>query len=353
MNSHFLTSRNDQIHAASQPKCLLCNRNGKYIHHNLIDQLYEAPGTWNFKQCSNPHCKLIWLDPMPLPEELGKAYARYYTHEGMTRGSSSGIKRVYHLVKHAYWDVKFGYPSSAPKFIGKFLYFFPRRRSETEKEIRFLRYFSGGLLLDVGCGDGKWLSSMHDLGWEVEGVDFDKTAVRLARERGLNVHCGTLADQHYADAKFDAVTLNNVIEHVPNPAGLLQDCRRVLKPGGRLVLLTPNSASLGHRFFKESWRGLEPPRHLFLFSPCSISTLLKSAGFSDFSIRTLNSPYILRYSFVIWSERFRSKYGYFSKLGVPMLIKLFTLLEQVAFFVNPGVGENLFVEAVKSPLPSA
>ncbi len=79
----------------------------------------------------------------------------------------------------------------------------------------------------------------------------------------------------------------HVIEHLFDPIGTLKICRRLLKPGGRLLVVTPNAASLGHAAFKAAWRGLEVPRHLFLFSRESLEICLEQAGFRVTRLRTL------------------------------------------------------------------
>ena len=146
---------------------------------------------------------------------------------------------------------------------------------------------------------------MRDLGWVVEGVDFDNKAVQAARERGLTIRSGSLESQHYPTARFDAVTLNHVVEHLPDALVTLSECHRILKPGGILVLYTPNSVSLGHAVFRSYWRGLEPPRHLQIFGPLSLGALLRQAGFKDPSITTANSPFYWRQSLALFlgSER--------------------------------------------------
>ena len=146
---------------------------------------------------------------------------------------------------------------------------------------------------------------MRDLGWVVEGVDFDKKAVEAARERGLTIRNGSLESHHYPTASFDAVTLNHVVEHLPDALVTLSECHRILKPSGILVLYTPNSASLGHAVFRSYWRGLEPPRHLQIYGPLSLGALLRQAGFEDPRITTANSAFYWRQSLTLFlrSER--------------------------------------------------
>jgi 2-polyprenyl-3-methyl-5-hydroxy-6-metoxy-1,4-benzoquinol methylase len=121
---------------------------------------------------------------------------------------------------------------------------------------------------------------MHQADWSVDGVDFDAKAIATASSKyGLNLRHGDLASAHFPDGTFDAVTLSHVIEHVPDPVALLGEVRRVLKPGGRMVVTTPNCESYGHREFKEHWFGLDAPRHLHIFSPQTLSEAGRRAGF--------------------------------------------------------------------------
>ena len=156
-----------------------------------------------------------------------------------------------------------------------------------ELDTMTLRSVPPGRMLDVGCGSGALLQRMRIAGWEVEGVDFDEKAIdRAWREYGVAVRHGDLRAACYPDGSFDAVTMNHVIEHVHDPIALLAESRRILKPGGQLVVVTPNIASSGHARFGRNWRGLEPPRHLHLFSQKTLAETALRAGFARAEVRT-------------------------------------------------------------------
>ena len=283
MNTHPHAA--GEIRVAPASTCAVCGGLGELLHARLTDRLFDAPGEWNLSRCRNPTCGLVWPDPMPLTEDLGKAYTTYYTHVSR-RGSPKGfLRKLLREIVHGYWALKYQYPARTPylsKSLGILLYLWPLRRSTADQDVRLLKAVPGGSVLDVGCGSGDWLVEMQELGWRPEGVDFDEKAVKAARDRKLKAECGILEQQNYASESFDAATLNHVIEHVPDPCGTLEECFRVLKPGGNIVFFTPNAASFSHRFFGRDWRGLEPPRHLHIFTRGALKEILEKAGWTTF-----------------------------------------------------------------------
>jgi SAM-dependent methyltransferase len=145
--------------------------------------------------------------------------------------------------------------------------------------VRWLEACEGGRLLDVGCGNGSFLDQMRQLGWDVTGVEPDGAAVTVAREKlGLRVFEGSLEEAGLPGGHYDAITMNHVIEHLPDPIVTLKECHRVLRPGGKLIVATPNINSMGSQVFGEHWRGLEVPRHLHLFCPQSLRMAAERAG---------------------------------------------------------------------------
>lgn len=283
------------IRRASQETCAVCGSAGSILYSNLRDQLFSAPGEWNLRCCDDPQCGLIWLDPMPHTDELGKFYQTYYTHAPKSDGPAKlerpkSRRRLKVAAQQGYLANRFGYSRSEcswwTRLLGWTTWLTPVRRLHLDFTLMHLPAVPNGRVLDVGCGGGQILANLQQHGWTVEGVDFDPQAVAAARERGVTVRLGGLADQNYPDASFDAVIMSHLIEHVPDPLELIRECHRILKPGGRLVIVTPNPQSLSHRLFGRAWRGLEPPRHLYIQTRNSLGKLTRASGFQEVSLET-------------------------------------------------------------------
>jgi 2-polyprenyl-3-methyl-5-hydroxy-6-metoxy-1,4-benzoquinol methylase len=341
-----------EIRTASRPNCILCSSEGELLYSGQQDRLFGTYGEWSNRLCSNPSCGLLWQDPMPLPEDIGKAYANYYTHaENTPEGNPSFGKRMYRQAKRNWLSARYGYPEDKAGSSGYLFriahYMLPMVCLSAFRDVRFLRYVPGGSVLDVGCGDGSWLASLKNLGWKVEGTDFDPEAVRVASQRGLNVHVGGLEDQGYPPNSFDAITLSHVIEHVPDPEGTIRECVRLLKPGGRLVLFTPNASSLCHQFFRQDWRGLEPPRHLHVFSFNSMRTLLDRVGFQEVSIRPDIGTSVTYESYLLWRNAPRPLPAVRQNWRSIPSWRLFAGLQSLLVGLVPSIGECLAAVAVK------
>ena len=138
-------------------------------------------------------------------------------------------------------------------------------------------------LLDVGCGDGRFMQALKRRGWVVAGTETDVVAAELARNRtGAVVHGSALP--HGSGERFDLVSLLHVLEHVPDPRQTLTDLRPLLTPDGRLLLVLPNADSLESRFFKTNWYHLDLPRHFWGFTPASLVRLVETCGFAVESV---------------------------------------------------------------------
>jgi len=146
---------------------------------------------------------------------------------------------------------------------------------------------SGRKLLDVGCSSGEKLQTFRKRGFEVFGVDMAADAIKRANDRfGDGFSCGKLEDVHYESDSFDVVRIDNTLEHIQKPKELLQEIRRILRPGGLLLVYVPNGESLTMHLLKgysiNSWI----PFHIALYSPKTLRSLLSEAGFAE--VRTLS-----------------------------------------------------------------
>jgi 2-polyprenyl-3-methyl-5-hydroxy-6-metoxy-1,4-benzoquinol methylase len=147
----------------------------------------------------------------------------------------------------------------------------------------------GGRILDIGCSTGVFLAEARRRGWRhVEGIEISQSAAAFARRLlKCEIHEQPLESAKIADAQFDAVTVYEVIEHLPNPAAFLREIARVLRPAGTVTLSTPNWESIWERACRDVHRA--PPYHLNYFTPRTITALLKEAGFT--SVRTVRKPF--------------------------------------------------------------
>jgi SAM-dependent methyltransferase len=323
------------IRTYSNPSCLICGTTGQVLHTGLTDRLFGAPGTWELKQCPRAECGLVWPDPAPLPEDLGLAYQTYYTHAEPATGSA-GL--VYRLGKWAYWT-----GIRVPAFLTGI---YQERREFMQM---FLRGRPPGRLFDAGCGDGQFLHLMQQQGWQGKGVDFDEAAIDTGRKKyGVDLAVGDFQAVPIEESAFDAVTMSHVIEHVPDPIACLDKCRRLLKPGGRLVVSTPNVLSLGHQTFKAAWRGLEPPRHLHIFPHHLLGECARRAGLKV--IRTgstaVNADYIISATMAIAHASPGTSQiggGWDPKYALKAI--MFQYKEHFALRRNPDLGEEAFLIA--------
>lgn len=144
-------------------------------------------------------------------------------------------------------------------------------------------------ILDVGCSRGQFVRAAADLGYRAEGVEPAPHIAAAARATGLTVHQGLLEEQRFPEGTFDALTLFEVVEHLRQPLELLRECRRVLRPGGILMLSTGNArswtvAAMGARW--DYFHIAKDGGHVSFFNPASIRLLAARSGFDAQRIDT-------------------------------------------------------------------
>jgi len=145
------------------------------------------------------------------------------------------------------------------------------------------RFADNGRLLEIGCSTGEMLTAAQSL-FAVSGVDADHASSRVAISRGVNCFNGTLAEANFPDGYFDVAALYHVIEHFPSPRAELGELHRIIKPGGWLVVETPDIASLWFRLLGARWRQFIPD-HIFFFTPQTITRIVEESGFEIHELR--------------------------------------------------------------------
>jgi glycosyltransferase involved in cell wall biosynthesis/2-polyprenyl-3-methyl-5-hydroxy-6-metoxy-1,4-benzoquinol methylase len=141
----------------------------------------------------------------------------------------------------------------------------------------------GGALLEIGCGGGDILAAAADLGYEVTGMKYSAHGCEasLPRLRGNGTMVkGEARDIRHLDGTFDVCILSDVLDHVYDPRGLLEDVHRLLRPGGSLFIATPTLDSWSAKVLKQTWMGFKP-EHLHYFNRNTLHSLLFQTGYEQ------------------------------------------------------------------------
>lgn len=249
---------------APELRCAICGGACAPRLAGLYDDRYGYPGRFDLAECGA--CGHRQLDARFSDAELVRLYTEYYPRRAMT-------------------DEAFAPPAEAEGLQG----WLDGARSSA------FRWVPRGVrVLDIGSGTGQALAYHRARGCDAWGMETDENARRMAERHGLNVRIGAFDAALFEPASFDYVTLDQVIEHAADPLGLMRGAAAVLKPGGAIVLGTPNSRGWGARLFGRRWINWHAPYHLQQFSRASLALLARAAGLELRSLRTLtNSNWLL------------------------------------------------------------
>ncbi|HEX4919376.1 MAG TPA: class I SAM-dependent methyltransferase, partial [Candidatus Bathyarchaeia archaeon] len=167
----------------------------------------------------------------------------------------------------------------------------------SEERLRRLeRFKSRGTILDVGCGDGSFLTALEDAGWEAIGTEVNGVMAQSLRRQGLQVHEGELCALSLPHNSFDFITYFGSFEHVRHPREELREMKKILKWDGLVLFNVTNAGSPEAKFFGPSWFGLEIPRHFFNYTSEALSLLLRSEGFREVAVDIQSCDLITSYS---------------------------------------------------------
>ena len=345
----------DSIQAQTQHTCYLCNSPGSALYKELQDRVHGVPGRWSFRRCTNENCEFVWLDPMPKADEIWKLYQSYHTH-GLNDHERSLASPSYltEPLKRNILGVFFGYNefkgNILMQWLARFLNLNPSRKERIGRTFMWARGEWRGRVLDIGCGNGKLLYILKLLGWDCTGYEPDPVSAKIAQEHyKINMYQNDLQEIHDKEKPFDLITSSHVIEHLLDPVQNLKQYNDLLRPGGKIIIATPNINSLASSWFKKSWYPLEPPRHLYLFNKKTLTQCLEKAGFENITVKTSAADFkpIWRRSTIIKKHNKMIPEAYTGRQSLKdsFVTRMFNVVEHLSVLFNRG--EELIAIASK------
>ena len=233
--------------------CILCAETGPFRSRGTKDG-------YGIEECLS--CGLVQLVPTPTPETLRALYEgdSYFGGEAATGYSE--------------------YEDQEQEYLATF-----------REDVRRIREFvPSGRILEVGCGYGYFLQCALDAGYDAYGIDLSPAAVKWASTRHPGrVFCGLLEEvPEIQDQKYDVIFGSHLIEHLTEPSEFLREASRLLRPGGLVVMVTPNIKSLLSRVSGSRWVSFKIPEHVSYYDPATITKLLNRTGYT---VRAVDSAY--------------------------------------------------------------
>lgn len=150
------------------------------------------------------------------------------------------------------------------------------------------RNLTGGSLLEVGCGYGYLLEEAKGFFAPCIGTEYSRQAIAQACKRADHIYQGGI-DQIPANDRFDCIIAVQVLEHIYQPKSFMKNLYKHLKPGGKIVIVTPDMGCLWRRFMGHHWPAFKIPEHILYFSMRTLGKLMKEVGFTN--INSLPYPH--------------------------------------------------------------
>lgn len=251
--------------------CPLCGERSNELVFCAHDALFGRPGEYRIVCCTG--CGLRYVSPRPTLEALGAHYPNEY---GIYQPMAELPAHLRALAERG----------SAYRWT-KALRRLERAIGTVRPEMR---------IVDVGCGlNNDYLVALRRMrGVEGVAVDFKPEAAEYIREKlKMPVHAGTLEGARFESGSFDLVSMNEYLEHEPNPREVLAEARRITAPGGYVSIEVPYAEGLTARMFGSRWSQVDAPRHLIHFTGKTLADMLRRTGYELVHTETYAMPFMI------------------------------------------------------------
>jgi len=242
--------------------CPLCDAKAERLVFEVFDTMFHHPGKYRLVECRR--CSMRYVNPRPTAAALAGHYPADYL--------------CYTNFDDDHWLLRWAFRRL--------------QKDQARRRMRQIESVAGRLeprtrVLDVGCGRAELLARLvSKRQCHGTGVDLNGRVLEIVRdELAIDTVQGTLADAGFAKGGFDLVTMTEYLEHEPRPRQVIEEARRVLKPGGLLAIEVPDISGPPGRWFGDRWWQVDAPRHLTFFSPRTLTSMLERSGFEVLRVR--------------------------------------------------------------------
>lgn len=228
--------------------CPICS-SSEFEHFLSCKDYTKSHDEFSIVKCST--CQFAFTNPIPEEDKIGSYYEseEYISHSNTSKGIVNGL---YQLI----------------------------RNYTLKKKVALLQSLSSKkTLLDIGCGTGEFLNHAQANGYVVHGIEPSEKA----RKQAISNYGITVGNEEqiktFADQQFNFISMWHVLEHVYNMNDQIKEIYRILDKEGFLIIAVPNHDSFDAKHYQEYWAAYDVPRHLYHFTPKTITHLFSKHGF--------------------------------------------------------------------------
>jgi ubiquinone/menaquinone biosynthesis C-methylase UbiE len=302
--------------AQEEVPCLLCGADAPMLDRLAIDRLFGQPGAYRIVRCTS--CDMRYVSPRPTFAALGAHYPDDYFPYRSEEDTPALLKPFTVPLVKLRWR--------------SYVHRFEQARGPISTDTK---------IVDVGSGKNDFLSTVRELrGCVGTAVDFKPEMVAYVRDKlKMPIFEGTLQQAAFPAGSVDAVTMNEYLEHEPDPRAVLAEARRITRKGGHLAVEIPFTEGLPAKLFGARWSQIDAPRHLSHFTRATLAEMLRRSGYKLIHTRTFQVPFLIGMSVL---QAFGAK-----RLGrMGLLDSALVALTALPFFlVHPLMDEFMFAVA--------